>query len=92
MADDKRQERELKRQIKKAGQRKLRRYLKDLDATPEDFDYGRKRSDVMNRPRPPRVTERVELPPYSAEDAATSAAPAPAATPSATDEHSTETS
>ena len=51
--DDKRYLRELKRDIKKAGNRKKRRYLKDLDTHPDDFDYGRKRSDVMNEyPRP----------------------------------------
>lgn len=59
--DDKRLLRQLKRDLKKAGNRKKRRYLKDLEAHPEDFDYGRKRSDVMNeRPRPtarPQVDE-----------------------------------
>ena len=34
--------------------RKQRRYLKDLDAHPDDFDYGRKRSDVMNEPKKSR--------------------------------------
>ncbi len=52
MPDDKRFLRELKRQIKKAGNRKLRRYLKDVDADMNDFDYGRDRSDTMNEPKP----------------------------------------
>jgi hypothetical protein len=52
MSDDKRFLRELKRQIKKAGNRKLRRYLKDVDADVNDFDYGRDRSDTMNEPKP----------------------------------------
>ena len=52
MSDDKRYLRQLKRDIKKAGNRKKRRYLKDPSADPDDFEYGRKRSDVMNeRPR-----------------------------------------
>jgi len=52
MSDDKRFLRRLKRQIKQAGNRKLRRYLKDVDADANDFDYGRNRSDVMNEPKP----------------------------------------
>jgi hypothetical protein len=52
MHDDKRQLRKLKRQIKKAGNRKRRRYLKDLDAPADDFEFGRERTDVMNEPRP----------------------------------------
>lgn len=48
MRNEKRELRQLKREIKKAGNRKLRRYLKDVEADPDDFDYGRKRSDVMN--------------------------------------------
>lgn len=49
MNDDKRQLRELKREVKKSGNRKRRRFLKDLRANPEDFDYGRHRSDTMNQ-------------------------------------------
>ncbi len=52
MSDDKRFLRRLKRQIKQAGNRKLRRYLKDIDADVNDFDYGRDRSDTMNEPKP----------------------------------------
>ena len=51
MHDDKRSLRKLKRQIKKAGNRKRRRYLKDVDAPADDFHFGRDRTDVMNEPR-----------------------------------------
>lgn len=57
VSDDKRYLRQLKRDIKKAGNRKKRRYLKDPSADPSDFDYGRKRSDVMNE-RPRNGTQR----------------------------------
>ena len=52
MSDDKRFLRRLKREIKQAGQRKLRRYLKNVDANADDFDYGRDRSDIMNEQKP----------------------------------------
>ncbi|MFO0905278.1 MAG: hypothetical protein U0939_19880 [Pirellulales bacterium] len=48
MRNEKRELRQLKREIKKAGNRKLRRYLKDVAADPDEFQYGRQRSDVMN--------------------------------------------
>jgi len=51
MRDYKRFLRKLKRDVKKAGNRKRRRYLKDVDANPEDFTFGRDRSAVMNEPR-----------------------------------------
>ena len=52
MRNEKRFLRNLKRDIKRTGNRKRRRYLKDIDASPEDFDLGRDRTDVMNeRPR-----------------------------------------
>jgi hypothetical protein len=52
MHDDKRLLRQLKRDVKRAGNRKRRQYLKDVSAEPDDFDFGRKRSDVMNeRPK-----------------------------------------
>ena len=51
MRDDKRLLRRLKRDTKRVGNRKRRRYLKDLGADPRDFDFGRNRSDVMNEPR-----------------------------------------
>ena len=34
------------------GSAKLRRYLKDVDADANNFNYGRDRSDTMNEPRP----------------------------------------
>jgi hypothetical protein len=52
MRDEKRFLRTLKRDIKRTGNRKRRRFLKNIDASPEDFDLGRDRTDVMNeRPR-----------------------------------------
>lgn len=51
MTDDKRFLRKLKRDVKRSGNKKRRRYLKDLAAAPDDFDFGRARSDVMNEPR-----------------------------------------
>jgi len=52
MNDDKRLLRKLKREIKRAGNRQRRRYLKDVDAESSDFRFGRNCSDVMNEPRP----------------------------------------
>ncbi|MEN6494842.1 MAG: hypothetical protein ABFD16_11195 [Thermoguttaceae bacterium] len=49
--DDKRFLRKLKRDIKRSGNRKRRRYLKDIATDPGDFRFGRERSDVMNEPR-----------------------------------------
>ena len=54
MTDDKRFLRKLKRDVKRTGNKKRRRYLKDLSAAPDDFDFGRARTDVMNEPRPQR--------------------------------------
>lgn len=55
MHDDKRFLRNLKRQIKKSGNRKRRRYLKDVEATADDFELGRDRTHVMNeRPKRPK--------------------------------------
>ena len=51
MTDDKRFLRKLKRDIKRAGNKKRRRYLKDLSAQPDGFDFGRDRTDVMNEPK-----------------------------------------
>jgi hypothetical protein len=54
MKDEKRFLRKLKRSIKKTGNRKRRRYLKDVTAKAEDFSLGRDRTDVMNeRPKLP---------------------------------------
>jgi len=61
MNDDKRFLRELKRDLKKTGNRKRRRYLKDLSALPEDFDFGRNRSDVMNE-QPKNKSRRPDEP------------------------------
>ncbi len=54
MKDDKRFLRKLKRDIKRAGNRRRRAHLKDVDADPDDFDFGQDRSDVMNEPRQAR--------------------------------------
>lgn len=56
MRDDKRLLRQIKRDIKRAGNRKRRRHLKDVTAEADDFSYGRKQSEVMNekRDRDPR--------------------------------------
>ncbi|QDU37717.1 hypothetical protein Mal4_20340 [Maioricimonas rarisocia] len=52
MHDDKREMRKLKREIKKTGNRRRRRFLKDVDAEADEFDFGLDRSDVMNEPKP----------------------------------------
>ena len=52
MRNEKRFLRNLKRDIKRTGNRKRRRFLKNIDASAEDFDLGRDRTDLMNeRPR-----------------------------------------
>jgi hypothetical protein len=52
MRNEKRFLRSLKRDIKRTGNRKRRRFLKNVEATPGDFDLGRDSTDVMNeRPR-----------------------------------------
>jgi hypothetical protein len=54
MDQDKRRQRELKRDIKQAGNRKRRRTLaRDLQVNPEEaahaaFDYGRRSSEPLN--------------------------------------------
>ena len=54
MDQDKRRQRELKRDIKHAGNRKRRRVLaRDLQVNPEEaahaeFDYGRRSSEPLN--------------------------------------------
>jgi hypothetical protein len=58
MNDDKRQIRELKREVKRSGNRKRRRYLKDLSADPSGFDYGHDRSDTMNERKKRTVRRR----------------------------------
>jgi hypothetical protein len=56
MKDEKRFLRRLKRDLKRAGSRRRRRRLKDLEADPHDFDFGRNRSELMNKPRGERKT------------------------------------
>lgn len=58
MKDEKRFLRELKRSVKKAGNRKRRRYLKDVAAEAEDFSFGRDRTDVMNEKPRKKKSER----------------------------------
>ena len=51
MRDDKRLLREIKRSIKQTGNRKRRRFLKDLNAEPDQFSYDNDSSAFMNEPR-----------------------------------------
>lgn len=51
MQDDKRRERQFKREIKRRGSRRRRRFLKDLVNEPDDFDFGAEQSRVFNQPR-----------------------------------------
>jgi hypothetical protein len=51
MRNEKKFLRNLKRDIKRTGNRKRRHYLKNIAASPEDFDFGRDRTDVMNERR-----------------------------------------
>ena len=60
MKDEKRFLRELKRTVKKAGNRKRRRYLKDVAVEPEDFTFGRDRTDVMNEKPRNRKNQRTK--------------------------------
>jgi hypothetical protein len=46
--DDKRFYRELKQQVKKTGNRKRRRFLKDVSADPGDFEFGSAESSAFN--------------------------------------------
>jgi hypothetical protein len=48
MHDDKRLIRKLKKEVKRSGNRKRRRYLKAVDAEPNDFEFGRNASAAMN--------------------------------------------
>lgn len=48
MTDDKRFYRNLKKEIKKTGNRKRRRYLNNLETNPDDFDYGFNESSALN--------------------------------------------
>jgi len=60
MQDQKRFLRKLKRDLKRTGNRKRRKYLKDIDANPDDFDFGADRSATMNEPRSRRPRVRCE--------------------------------
>ncbi|MFZ5830200.1 MAG: hypothetical protein ACOY3P_08930 [Planctomycetota bacterium] len=51
MHDNKRQLRKLKADIKRAGNRKRRRYLKDVGADAGEFRFRRDNSEAMNEPR-----------------------------------------
>lgn len=46
--DDKKFYRELKGQIKKTGNKKKRKFLKDVTTDPGDFDYGSDQSSALN--------------------------------------------
>lgn len=46
--DEKRFYRELKRDLKRRGNRQLRRFLKDVESDPSDFKYGSKSSATLN--------------------------------------------
>lgn len=46
--DDKKLYRELKREVKKSGNRKRRNFLKDLSVDPSDFDFGSSESSALN--------------------------------------------
>ena len=46
--DDKRFYRKLKQEVKKTGNRKRRRFLKDVSADPGDFEFGSAESSAFN--------------------------------------------
>ena len=48
MSDDKRLIREIKRNIKKTGNKKRRKHLKDLEADPGNFDFKQNSSKILN--------------------------------------------
>ncbi len=54
MHDDKRRLRQLKRDIKKQGNRKRRRFYKDVSAAVDDFDFGLDSSRLLNEQRTQR--------------------------------------
>ena len=60
MHDDKRQQRRLKRDIKRTGNKRRRRYLKDLAVDPDQFEFGRHESAPMNQRPQPRTPENNE--------------------------------
>ena len=48
MHDDKRMLRKLKREVKRRGNKQRRRFLKDVDADADRFDFGRNCSQSLN--------------------------------------------
>ena len=52
MNDEKRWLRQLKKQVKKQGNRRRRRFLKNISSDPGDFDFGGDCSEAMNDPAP----------------------------------------
>ena len=54
MHDDKRGLRQLKRDIKKQGNRKRRRFYKDVSAAVDNFDFGFDSSRLLNEQRTQR--------------------------------------
>jgi hypothetical protein len=60
--------RTLKREVKRAGNRKRRRFLKNLESAPDDFDFGRDRTDLMNQ-RPRKKPQRWERKSRESDDA-----------------------
>jgi len=46
--DQKRYYRQLKKAVKKKGNKKRRQYLKDVDKNPDDFDFGKGKSSGLN--------------------------------------------
>jgi hypothetical protein len=59
--DDKRFYRNLKKHVKKVGNRKRRRYLKDLDSHSLDFEFGADHSATLNgRDGPNRKRQKDE--------------------------------
>lgn len=46
--DNKKYYRNLKKDVKKAGNRKRRQFLKNLDADPNDFEFGSNESSALN--------------------------------------------
>ena len=58
MHDEKRRLRQLKRDIKKQGNRKRRRFYKDISAAVDDFDLGFDSSRLLNEQRRRRAEEQ----------------------------------
>jgi hypothetical protein len=54
MHDDKRRLRQLKRDIKKQGNRKRRRFYKDVTVAVDNFDFGLDSSRLLNEQRTQR--------------------------------------